>query len=73
MRASYHNDGNFFYKVEENKLTTVCTIDSYLRVEITIGNTSLIEYAQEFDEVSSHEFNHAAAQVIQVLNEKIFN
>lgn len=73
MTATYYNDGGFFYKVENNKLTTVCTLDHALRVEIITNNQSMINYAEEFDQVSKHEFNHAAAQVMQVLNEKIFD
>ncbi len=72
-KATYFNDGKFFYKVEENKVTTVCTHDFALRVEIMIGNEDYIKHAQLYDVINEHEFNHAVAQVLQVLNEKIFN
>ena len=69
---NYYQDDNFFYKVEGNKVTTVCTLDFALRIEI-FENEFMAEEILSYRKITAHEFNHAAAQVLQVLNEKIFN
>jgi hypothetical protein len=69
---NYYQDEDFFYKVEENRVTTVCTLDFALRVEI-YENKFMAEDILSYKKITAHEFNHAAAQVLQVLNEKIFN
>lgn len=69
---TYYQDDNFFYRVEGSMVTTVCALDFALRVE-RMENEIQAEELSAYKQSSAHEFNHAAAQVLQVLNEKIFN
>jgi len=71
MYPKYYTCHHLFYKVE-SPTRYVCVSLYRQSLGVRVVNVDTFD-TELMDESTAHEFNHAAAQAIQLLNEKLFD